>query len=183
MNIFNFFVNSNIGDIMYYLNSFLVYSVIGFIMESCLYKINSVDNYSGFMNGPVTPVYGIGVLVILLVDKLIIKKLISNRIVQIILLFVLCSFFLTLLEFIGGYILDNFFNIELWDYTNKKYNLGKYVCLEISFIWGVASLLYIFFVKKFMDRFIKRIPEKATYFFCFIFVIDLIFVIVKHFNI
>ena len=73
------------------------------------------------------------------------------------------------------------FDIELWNYSNKKFNIGKYICLEISVIWGFASIAYIYFVKKFMDRFIKRIPKKATYLFSIIFLLDLCYVFIKHF--
>ena len=72
-------VNNNIGDNMYYINSFFIYSVIGFLMESALYKIFSIDNYSGFLSGPITPVYGIGVLIILITNKYIIEKIKTNR--------------------------------------------------------------------------------------------------------
>ena len=167
---------------MYYLNSFFVYSVIGFIMESCLYKITSVHNYSGFMNGPVTPVYGVGVIIIILVHKFIIEKINCNKIVKLILTFIICSISLTLIELLGGILLTNLFNIELWNYSNKKYNIGKYICLEISIVWGIASIVYIYFVKKFMDRFIKKIPKKATYLFTIVFIIDLCYVAIKHFN-
>ena len=114
----------------------------------------SIDNYSGFMNGPVTPVYGVGVLVILLVHKYIIEKIKCNKLWQIVLTFIICCLLLTIVEFIGGCLLDKIFNIELWNYSSKRYNLGKYICLEISFIWGIASVLYLYVVKPFMDTFI-----------------------------
>ena len=167
---------------MYYLNSFFVYSIIGFIIESCLYKIMSVDNYSGFMNGPITPVYGFGVLIILVVYNYLVDKYIKNKFIKGLFLFLICTILLTILEFIGGYILDNVFNIELWDYTNKKYNIGKYICLEVSIVWGVASVIYIFVVKKFIDRFIDRIPKKATIFFLIIFLLDFGWIIIKNVN-
>ena len=73
------------------------------------------------MNGPVTPVYGVGVVIILLVHKYIIEKIKCNKILKIILTFIICSFLLTLIEFLGGILLDSLFNIELWNYSNKKY--------------------------------------------------------------
>lgn len=160
---------------MYYLNSFYVYSVIGFIMESTLYKIMNIDNYSGFMMGPVTPVYGMGVLVILIIHKYIIDKINCNKLVKIIITFIICMVLLSILEFIGGFLLDKLLNIELWNYSDKKYNIGKYVCLEIAFIWGLFSVLFIYFVKLFMDKFIKKIPKRVTYCFSIIFLIDLIY--------
>ena len=148
-------------------------------MESCLYKIMEIDNYSGFMIGPVTPVYGVGVLIIILVHKYIIEKIKCHKILAIILTFIICSILLSIIELLGGILLDKLFKIELWNYSDKKYNIGKYICLEISFIWGIASVFFIYIVKPFMDRFIKRIPKKATYLFLLIFIIDLSYVVIK----
>lgn len=164
---------------MYYINSFLIYSVIGFIMESALYKFFSIDNYSGFMTGPITPIYGIGVLVILVINKYILEKINTNKIIKIILSFLIFAILLTIIEFIGGLLLDKILNVELWNYTNKKYNIGKYICLELSLVWGIFSLIFIYIVKPFMDRFIKRVPKKATYLFLFIFFIDLLYSLIS----
>lgn len=164
---------------MYYINSFLIYSVIGFIMESALYKFFSIDNYSGFMIGPITPIYGIGVVVILVINKYILEKINTNKIIKLILSFFIFAILLTIIEFIGGLLLDKILNVELWNYTNKKYNIGKYICLELSLVWGIFSLIFIYIVKPFMDRFIKRVPKKATYLFLFIFFIDLLYSLIS----
>ncbi len=160
---------------MYYINSFFIYSVIGFLMESALYKIFSIDNYSGFLSGPITPVYGIGVLIILITNKYIIEKIKTNRFLKIIISFFVFAILLSLIELLGGVLLKELLNVELWNYSNKKYNIGKYMCLELALVWGVFSLLFIYFIKPFMDRFIKKIPKKATYVFIIAFAIDIIY--------
>ena len=118
-------VNNNIGDNMYYINSFFIYSVIGFLMESALYKIFSIDNYSGFLSGPITPVYGIGVLIILITNKYIIEKIKTNRFLKIIISFFVFAILLSLIELLGGVLLKELLNVELWNYSNKKYNNDK----------------------------------------------------------
>lgn len=149
-------------------------------MESCLYKIMSINNHSGFMLGPVTPVYGVGVIIILLVHKYIIEKLNINKSISIIITFFICMVLLSLIELLGGIFLDKILNIELWNYSSKKYNIGKYICLEVSIVWGLASIFFVYVVKPFMDRFIKKIPKKTTYLFITIFLLDLTYVIIKH---
>lgn len=148
-------------------------------MESALYKFFSIDNYSGFMIGPITPIYGIGVVVILVINKYILEKINTNKIIKLILSFFIFAILLTIIEFIGGLLLDKILNVELWNYTNKKYNIGKYICLELSLVWGIFSLIFIYIVKPFMDRFIKRVPKKATYLFLFIFFIDLLYSLIS----
>ncbi len=159
---------------MYYINSFLVYSVLGFLLESVWYKVLEIDNYSGFLFGPFTPIYGFGVLCILVIEKVFIRKIKGNRIIKGIISFLTFMLLLSIIEFIGGTLLDKVFGIELWNYSNKKWHLGKYVCLELALVWGFGSLLFIYIVKPFMDRFIKKIPKKATYTFIGILVLDLV---------
>lgn len=163
---------------MYYLNSFYLYSVIGFIMESTIYKFMNSKRHSGIFYGPITAVYGVGAIVILLLYKLIYEKLEINKYLRPVILFFSSIILLTLVEFIGGHVLNMLFGIDMWNYENKAYNFGKYICLEISLYWGILSLIFVYIVKPFMDKFIKRIPSVATYIFTLIFIIDTIMVII-----
>ena len=70
-------------------------------------------------------------------------------------------------------------NIELWNYNNKKYNIGKYISLDLSLIWGMFSILFIYIIHPFINKFIKKIPNKVTYIFIAIFLIDLFLTIIK----
>ena len=54
---------------MYYLNLFFVYSILGFLFESTVVRLLSSDYQSGFVYGFWTPVYGIGVVIIILIYK------------------------------------------------------------------------------------------------------------------
>ena len=164
---------------MYYLNSFYIYSVIGFILESTIYKFMNSNRHSGIFYGPITAVYGIGALIIILLYQLFYKRLNLNKYLRPILLFLSSIIILTVIEWIGGHILNFIFDIDLWNYTNKKYNLGKYICLEISLCWGILSLIFVYIIKPFMDKFIKRIPKFATYIFTVVFIIDLIMTLIN----
>ena len=59
---------------MYYLNSFLLYGLLGFIMESTLFKISEPSRVSGVLYGPITLVYGLGGIALTLADKYILSK-------------------------------------------------------------------------------------------------------------
>ena len=67
---------------MYYINCFFMYSVLGFLTESCIYKIMDSSNHSGFLYGPITPIYGIGAILIILMNKNFISKLKINKLVN-----------------------------------------------------------------------------------------------------
>ena len=147
-------------------------------MESTLFKITLSSKYSGIFYGPMTTVYGVGIVAIILLNKYIFKKLKCNIILKIILEFILLTITLTLIEYLGGNILNLLFDIDMWNYTKKKFNFGKYICLELSLIWGMLGLLYIHVFKKFTDKIIKNITRKETCFFLTLFIIDLAMVII-----
>ena len=54
---------------MYDINIFLTYSILGFFYECIINFIQDGRFSSGFMYGPWTPIYGIGVLIILYIYK------------------------------------------------------------------------------------------------------------------
>ena len=58
-----------IGDIMYYLNCFFIYSILGHILETVTALITGNGFKSGILNGWWTPVYGIGAVTILFVSE------------------------------------------------------------------------------------------------------------------
>ena len=60
---------------MYYTKNFLLYSLLGFVMESTLFKVTDVSKHSGIFYGPMTAVYGVGIVAILLLNKHLFKKI------------------------------------------------------------------------------------------------------------
>ena len=167
---------------MYYFNSFLLYSILGFIMESTIYKFKLSKRHSGIFFGPVTAVYGIGALFLIILYNILYKKMKINKYLRVILYFILSIIFLTLIELIYGYIINILFNIDLWDYTKNKYNIGKYICLEVSIMWGFLALFFIYFIKPFFDKHIKNISKAESYIFSIVFLLDLCFTLIikKH---
>ena len=47
----------------------------------------------------------------------------------------------TVLEFITGFVLDKLFGRRWWDYSDKKFNIGGYICPQFTVVWGLACLL------------------------------------------
>lgn len=158
---------------MYYLNYFFVFSIIGHFIECFFYSSGD----SGILFGYWTPIYGIGTVIILLIYNFIVCKL-KNKFLKLLTLFLVCSITLSVLEATGGYLIKWIFNKELWDYSNFKFNIGKYTALEMSLIWGGGSLILIYFLKPFFDKIIGKIPKYFTYTLSILLVIDLILTII-----
>ena len=163
----------------YYLKIFFLYSFFGFTMESTLYKISNIPKFSSIFYGPVTTIYGFGIIAIELLNNSFFSRLKNKKIVIIIIEYIILTIVLSIIEFIGGNIIDILFDIDLWNYTDKIIHFGKYVCLTNSLLWGLLGTLYIHVFKTFTDKIIAVITSKETYFFLIIFIVDLCIVLIN----
>ena len=67
----------------------------------------------------------------------------------------------------------------MWNYTKNTYNMGKYICLELSLIWGLLGTIYVLYLKDFFDNIIGLIPKKLTIIIIVINLIDTILVLIN----
>ncbi len=110
---------------------FLIYSFLGWCVEVCFVAVTSGKVVNrGFLNGPVCPIYGVGMLGVLL----LLTPVSENTFWLFFLGMLLCS----LVELIGGWVLEKVFHTRWWDYTDQPFNLGGYICLGFSIMWGLA---------------------------------------------
>lgn len=164
---------------MYYLNYFFLYSLIGHLMESALYLFNGSNGKSGYLFGPWTPIYGIGIILILTIYNWIVKHIPVKKYLQMIILFFSSAIILSILEWLGGTLIEYFFHYTCWDYSNLKFNIGKFTALELSLVWGLLAVFFGLFLKKISDKIITKIPKYITYSLIIIFIIDNILTIMK----
>ena len=166
---------------MLYFNYLVIYSIFGFLLESEVYKIGNMNTHSGILYGPYTYVYGFGVLASILIyeklDKYLKKK---NKYLKVLIYFLIFTFILTLIEYLGGNILNFIFRVDMWNYSYKKYHFGKYICLSNAIIWGLLGTFNIYFIYPKLKKFLKKIPSIYSYITLAIVLIDvLITLIVK----
>ena len=103
----------------------------------------------GFLNGPVCPIYGFGVALVL--------GLLEPVKSSFLLLFFGSMLLTTALEFIIGFIMESFFHDKWWDYSNNPFNIKGYVCLEFSIIWGIACVLVVDVIHPMIYALIKKL--------------------------
>ena len=162
----------------YYLNNFLLYSILGFFLESLTFAIIGMHNQSGFMYLWWTPFYGTGIIIILGIYHWSKKWSLKKR-QKYPLLFIIYFLVLTLLEYIGGQILYFLHGYDLWSYANIPLHLGKYVSLGTSFIWASMAMIYLLFIKKYSDKLCKKIPRWLTILGTLIFICDFLLTMQK----
>ena len=157
-----------LGDNMYYLKYFFVTSILGFFIESILWT-----HESGILYGPWTFIYGIGSIIIIVLSDNILKKRNLNKYLRFLILFFSCFMILTLVELLGGLFIEKFFHVSFWDYSKYKFNVGKYISLEMSLLWVVASIFFVFILRPILDYIIDKISNYVFYFLSFLFVGDI----------
>lgn len=165
---------------MYYLNYFFLYSVVGYLFETIFMLLSSRNGNSGYLYGPWTPVYGLGIILIIIISNFVFKNIKKNKIIQSIIIFLWISTALTIIEWIGGITIEYLFHVTFWNYSKFPLSMGKYVAIEISVIWGILSLVFIYILKKPSDKVVHIIPKWLTYILIIAFIIDNISSILKY---
>lgn len=115
---------------------FAVYAILGWVTEVVFFTLKTGTFVNrGFLNGPLCPLYGFGVLGVLL----IMYPIQDN----ILLLFIGSMAFCTAIELITGIVLEKLFHDTWWDYTDQPFNFKGYICLRFSIMWGIACVSVI----------------------------------------
>lgn len=147
---------------MYYLNTFLLYSILGFLLETVRSFFVNSKFTSGILYGPWTPIYGIGIVIVILISNYLFAHLHLSRWVETFITFVIITLILTLLEWVGGILIEKIFHTVFWDYSKEAFSIGKYISLSKSLMWGVGSILFIYVLKPLLEGVIKHIPIPVT---------------------
>ena len=121
---------------------FLIYSFAGWVVE-VIYsavKHGKIVN-RGFLNGPVCPIYGFGMIIVLALVRSLPHDSLGE--VSSVWLFFVGGGLATLVELIAGFAMDKLFHSQWWSYADKPFNFHGYICLEFSIIWGLAAVLVV----------------------------------------
>lgn len=138
---------------------FFAYGFLGWCVEVAYHAVTcgSLVN-RGFLNGPICPIYGFGMLGILL----LLEPLENN----LLLLFIGGMAITTAIELVGGFMLYKLFHTRWWDYSDLPMNLGGYICAQFSLYWGLGTLLVIKAVHPTVLLLICLLPAPAQAVLC-----------------
>lgn len=164
----------------YYVNSFYIYGFIGFLFENVVSLISKSKFITNVLYEPIKPIYGLGVIIIIFLERLIFNHIQTKKITKIIYLFLASTVVLTILEQGTGMLLEAIFHKAYWDYSDLWCHFGKYICLEISLIWGAMSVLFLLFLQPFFNKLIKKIPVWFSNIMVIVTISDICFIIINH---
>lgn len=139
-------------DVRVYFLLFIIYSVLGWIMEvTCkLIQYKRFIN-RGFLIGPYCPIYGCGGILI----TLLLNRYISDPFVLFVMAILLCG----TLEYLTSWFMEKAFKARWWDYSQRKFNLNGRVCLGTIIPFGILGLFISYISNPFLLGKIYQIPE------------------------
>ncbi len=133
---------------------FFTYAFLGWCSEVAFATLKTGGFVNrGFLNGPICPIYGFGMVIVVLCLTPLTRSWP--------LLFFGSMVLTTALEFFTGWVLEKLFHTKWWDYTGRKFNIKGYVCLEFSILWGLACVLIMRVLHPDILSLLRRIPYKA----------------------
>lgn len=129
---------------------FFAYAFIGWLWESGYVSVRKrrwVN--SGFLNGPIIPVYGVSVTAVLVA----IRPFKNNWL----LVYLTGVVLITAIEYATSWLMEKLFNARWWDYSKVPLNINGRVAIPISAFWGVGVVLLVRFVQPIVVRVIAHI--------------------------
>lgn len=171
--------------ILGYVLMFFLFSMIGWTVESTYRSIGEtitekrgIKNFkiinSGFLYGPMCPIYGTGALVfeILLVP-------LRNHWWAVLLLGILAA---DIVEYLTSYLMEKLFHARWWDYSDEFLNINGRICFKHTIYWAVFSVLYVYFISPLYYYLIDFIPAHyrtaLTYAIFGIFIVDYVMTVI-----
>ena len=144
-------------DLSYYVISFFIYSVFGYISEVIFCSVPKRHFVNrGFLYGPYCPIYGFGALVVTI--------LLETFKAHWYLVFIFGVILTSLIEYVTSWLLEKLFNMKLWDYSNHKINIKGRVCGLNSFLFGVMGMFVMYVLDPIASDLINDIPMQIRSF-------------------
>ena len=113
---------------------FFVYSFLGWVLETVTATLRQRKfSNRGLVNGPFCVMYGITAVLI----SVGLQELTGFW------LFLFSMVYATVIEWIGGHLIEKAFKERWWDYSDVKWNLDGYICFPTSFVWGILGFVIV----------------------------------------
>ena len=154
---------------------FIVYSFLGWLMEviNARFTLKRFVN-RGFLIGPYCPIYGCGAILI----TILLTRYKNNPVIFFLMSILLCG----TLEFLTSYVMEKFFHLRWWDYSNKKFNIDGRVCIETLLPFGILGTAIMYLLNPFFINIINTLSHKwlniSFYFVTLVFTVDFIISII-----
>lgn len=139
-----------------YILLFFFYSAAGWFVESLYRSIGEkrIIN-SGFLTGPMCPIYGTGALVMIV---FLYNPFRENMLAVFLLGMLLCD----MVEYITSVLMEILFHARWWDYTYEFLNIRGRICLKHTLYWGIASVAFVKLLHPKIDSIVQNFDLKTV---------------------
>ncbi len=132
---------------------FIFWAFIGWCIEVCYMTLETGEYQNrGFLNMPICPIYGFGVIMVTVFFRPLEHTLIP--------LFLATSLLCTAFELLVGLGMEKIFGARWWDYSHERFNFRGYICLKVSILWGLGCVLVIRVVEPTVEKIVDFIPVR-----------------------
>lgn len=135
---------------------FIIYSVLGFIIETAFGLVTKgvIESRRSSLYTPVCCIYGIGAVIMILG----LQGFKKNNYTLFMGGFVIGSIVEYVVSLIGEFI----FHIKWWDYSDMAFNINGRVCIAFSFFWGILAIYLMSHFNPKVDKLIDSLKEKFS---------------------
>lgn len=133
---------------------FIIYSIIGFIVETAfgIIRYGVIESRQSFLYGPFCAIYGVGA-VIMIVFLQYFKKNYTT-------LFFGGCLVGSVTEYLVSLIGELILHVKWWDYSEFPLNINGRICLLYAIFWGFLGLYLMISLNPKIDRLINFIKKK-----------------------
>lgn len=136
---------------------FIIYSFIGFVVESlfALINYNVIESRKSFLYGPFCGIYGVGAVVLILALRYFNKNNYT--------LFFGGCLVGSIVEYTMSLLGEILFDARWWDYSNRFLNINGRICLLYAIFWGILSLILMRIINPQVDKIINFVKSKVNF--------------------
>ena len=130
---------------------FIIYSVLGFIIETTFAFIvyHVIESRQSFLYGPFCSIYGVGAIIMIVV-----LKRFENSNIKLLLGGILLG---AIVEYTISFLGEKILGMRFWDYSNSFLNINGRICILYSVFWGIAAFVLIKFLNPKIDKVLDNI--------------------------
>ena len=140
---------------------FIIGSVLGTFYEEILHIVKFYMKYKtfdwvpkrGLLYSPISPVYGIGILIIYILFYLKKRKWYQT--------FILGCLFGGVYEFTMGFLQETIWGTISWDYSDKFLNIGGRTTVPFMIFWGLLVIAFVYLIFPLLDKLYSKFREKT----------------------
>lgn len=135
---------------------FIIYSVVGFVIETIFGLITKgvIESRRSSMYLPICCIYGVGAVVMILGLQHFKKNNYS--------LFFGGFVIGSIIEYVVSLVGEFIFHIKWWDYSDMAFNINGRICIAFSFFWGVLAIYLMSHFNPIVDKYIDKLTQKFS---------------------